>query len=120
VQTEAEHLSTLADQGDAAAQNELGVSYFEGQIVPRDDTQAFLWIGRAARQGLPEAQTNLAHLYEQGRGTAKNTEQAVYWYSRAAEQGYPAAAQRLNELRSAAPVAPAVPEGSKDSLDALF
>mgnify|MGYP000846560154 FL=1 len=120
VQTEAERLRTLAEQGNAAAQNELGVSYFEGQIVPRDDAQAFLWIGRAARQGLPEAQTNLARLYEQGRGTAKNTEQAVYWYSRAAEQGYPAAAQRLNELRSTTPAAPAAPEGSKDSLDALF
>ena len=120
VQTEAERLRTLADQGDAAAQNELGVSYFEGQIVPRDDAQAFLWIGRAARQGLPEAQTNLARLYEQGRGTAKNTEQAMYWYSRAAEQGYPAAAQRLNELRSTTLAEPAAPEGSKDSLDALF
>ena len=46
----------LAEQGDAAAQYNLGVMYREGQGVPQDDVQAYLWMNLAAAQGFEQAQ----------------------------------------------------------------
>jgi TPR repeat protein len=43
----------LAEQGDAAAQYNLGVMYGKGQGVPRDDVLAYMWFNLAAAQGDP-------------------------------------------------------------------
>ncbi len=40
-----------AEQGDAGAQNNLGVMYLEGRGVPQDYVQAHMWIKLAAAQG---------------------------------------------------------------------
>lgn len=40
-----------AEQGDVAAQNNLGVMYAEGQGVPQDDVLAHKWFNLAAAQG---------------------------------------------------------------------
>ncbi len=45
----------LAEQGDAHAQNNLGVMYFLGKGVPQDYVQAHLWYSLAAAQGHEKA-----------------------------------------------------------------
>ena len=52
-------IGKAADQGLAAAQNDLGVMYAKGRGVPQDAQQATAWFGKAAKQGLLSAQSNL-------------------------------------------------------------
>ncbi len=77
----------LAEQGDASAQNILGVMYANGRGVPKDEQQAVVWYSKAAEQGLAGAQYNLAQMYHSGRGVPKDDRQAAAWYMKAAEQG---------------------------------
>ncbi len=44
-------LRAAADQGDAGAQNNLGLMYREGQGVTQDYVQAHMWYNIAAAQG---------------------------------------------------------------------
>ena len=48
-----------AEQGNAAAQYELGDMYYWGQGVPRDYTEAMKWYRKAAEQGFAAAQYEL-------------------------------------------------------------
>jgi TPR repeat protein len=48
----------LAEQGDALAQNNLGVIYEFGLSVPQDWVLAHMWFNLAAAQGIVEAQEN--------------------------------------------------------------
>ena len=41
----------LAEGGDHRAQYWLGIIYFEGRGVPRDDVRAYYWLSLAAEQG---------------------------------------------------------------------
>jgi TPR repeat protein len=50
----------MAEQGDAAAQHNLGILYETGTGVMRQDGPAEEWYRRAAEQGLHEAQFQLA------------------------------------------------------------
>ena len=54
-----------ADQGDAAAQFNLGVMYATGQGVPQDYAEAVKWYRKAAEQGHAGAQYNLGVMYDQ-------------------------------------------------------
>ncbi len=47
----------LADQGNATAQNNLGVMYRDGSGVSRDYAQAFAWYRKAADLGNANAQS---------------------------------------------------------------
>lgn len=44
-----------ATNGDARSQYMLGVLFFNGDVVSRDWTRAYAWMGLAASSGLPEA-----------------------------------------------------------------
>jgi hypothetical protein len=58
-----------ANQGDAAAQNNLGVMYENGRGgLAKDEVEAVRWYRKAADQGYSEAQVNLGRMYENGRG----------------------------------------------------
>ncbi|MEE8544981.1 MAG: tetratricopeptide repeat protein, partial [Alphaproteobacteria bacterium] len=57
-----------AEQGDASAQNNLGVMYAMGRGVPQDSALAAQWYRRAAEQGDARAQYNLGFMYADGRG----------------------------------------------------
>ena len=57
-----------AEQGDASAQNRLGIMYEAGRGVPQDDAEAVRWWRLAAEQGYAYAQTNLGGMYGAGRG----------------------------------------------------
>lgn len=78
---------SLAEQGDARAQNGLGVLYANGLGVAKDYTQAVKWYRKAAEQGNSTAQLNFGILYANGQGVAKDYTQAAKWYRKAAEQG---------------------------------
>lgn len=54
-----ESLRAKAEKGDAAAQNNLGRLYADGEGVPKDSAEAASWYREAADQGYAEAQFNL-------------------------------------------------------------
>ena len=64
---EIDALRARAEQGDAEAQNNLGVMYATGEGVPEDDAEAVRWYRLAAEQGYAVAQFNLGNMYEIGR-----------------------------------------------------
>jgi TPR repeat protein len=77
----------LAEQGNAAAQYQLGTLYAEGKGVQQSDATAVAWFARAANQGNAAAQYNLAASYAEGLGVPKDDAAAARWFRRAAEQG---------------------------------
>jgi TPR repeat protein/ubiquitin-protein ligase len=89
-----EELRKTADNGDAAAQFELGVCYAEGCGVTKDLNESCHWLRKAAEQGYAKAQMELGFRYAAGKGAPKNGAEAVKWWRMAAEQG-DAFAQRL-------------------------
>ena len=58
-----ESVRLRAEQGDAKAQYNLGVSYDNGRGVPQDDKEAAWWTWLAADQGHAKAQYNLGLMY---------------------------------------------------------
>src|SRR5947199_2117398 len=52
-----------AEQGNAEAQNDLGVMYLDGLGLREDAAEAAKWYRKAAEQGLAIAQFNLACRY---------------------------------------------------------
>ena len=79
---------SLAEQGDAEAQFNLGSIYKKGNGVPKESEKAMEWYLKAAEQGYAEAQSNLGVLYANGEGVPKDAVKAVDWWRKAAEQGY--------------------------------
>jgi TPR repeat protein len=77
----------LAEQGNAAAQYEVGILYAEGKGVATSDVIAAAWFQRAADQGVAAAQYNLGVSYAEGLGLAKDDAAAAKWFRRAADQG---------------------------------
>ena len=109
----AEWYRKSAEQGNAWAQHQLGVSYYLGEGVPKDDAHAGEWLGRAAAQGHPltlDRTDDLWHLigtewlrkaadqgtaiaqrlmgdrYRDGEGVQKDAALAEEWYRKAAAQ----------------------------------
>ena len=80
-------LKTRAAQGEAEAQNNLGLRYYKGQGVPQDDAEALKWFRLAAAQGNASAQTSLGVMYSQGNGVPQDYAAALKWYRLAAAQG---------------------------------
>ena len=75
-----------AEQGDPAAQFNLGVLYETGQGVTQNYAEAVKWYHAAAEQGEPQAQFNLGVFYETGQVVPQDYAEAVKWYKAAAEQ----------------------------------
>lgn len=82
----------LADQGNATAQNNIGVMYDLGRGVPQDYAEALRWYKLAAAQGDAKAQYNLAAYYGNGQGVPQDNVKAHLWFNLAAAKGEPAAA----------------------------
>lgn len=75
-------LLQMADRGDAAAENALGLLYAAGdekQGVKRDEMNAARWFTKAAEHGSVPAQSKLGSLYWGGRGVAADNSQAYFW-----------------------------------------
>ena len=62
----------LAKQGNAVAQNNLGVMYDNGLGVPQDDKTAVKWFRLAAKQRFADAQNNLGFMYRIGQGVPQD------------------------------------------------
>ncbi len=65
-------LESLAEQGYALAQSNLGVMYENGYGVVQNDGEALKWYHKAAKQGYALAQFNLGVMYENGHGVPQN------------------------------------------------
>jgi hypothetical protein len=75
----------LAEQGNAAAQLNVGFLYHYGLGVEQNHSGAVKWYRKAAEKGLPEAQFSLGTVYESGAGGPRDLVRAYRWYSLAAE-----------------------------------
>ncbi|MFO1124468.1 MAG: peptidoglycan-binding protein [Methylocystis sp.] len=80
-------IKRLAEEGQPAAQYELGARFAEGRGAPRDAYAAAKWFEKAAERGLAPAQFRLGSLYEKGVGVDRDYARARMWYERAAEAG---------------------------------
>jgi hypothetical protein len=76
-----------AKQGNALAQYDLGILYYNGQGARQDYKEAVRWFRLAAHQGSAPAQANLGTAYFLGRGTQQDYKEAVRWFLLAADQG---------------------------------
>jgi TPR repeat protein len=75
-------LRQMAAKGDPAAENAVGLRYFQGDEkngFPRDEREAFRWFHSAADHGSLAAQAKLGALYWGGRGVPKDVNQAYFW-----------------------------------------
>lgn len=79
-------LQKRAHEGDAVAQNALGMFYYRGEMVPQDVAEAARRFRAAAEQNHTEAQANLGFLYATGVGVQQDWTEAAKWFMRAAEQ----------------------------------
>ena len=77
----------IAEEGNAAAQFNLGLMYQNGYGVPQDYKESVYWYRLAAEQGDADSQYNLGVMYERGYGVSQDDKEAVNWYRLSAEQG---------------------------------
>jgi localization factor PodJL len=91
-------LLELAQNGQAAAQHEMGTRLLEGRNMARDTAQAQDWLRKSAEQNYAPAQYRLGTLYEKGIGVVADPKTAALWYGRAAEAGHVRAMHNLGVL----------------------
>ena len=82
-----DQLRQMAEKGDAAAQNLLGLHYVNGDGVNADEREAVRWFTKAAEQGNVPSQSKLGSLYFRGRSIAQNLNQAYFWMALARANG---------------------------------
>jgi uncharacterized protein len=78
---------SLAGHGNASAQFNLAVMYFNGHGVPQDYAAAASWCRKAADQGNSLAQYYLGNMYLYGQGVSQELVSALVWLKLAAEGG---------------------------------
>lgn len=76
----------LAEDGDPAAQYNLGMLHARGDGVPQDYEKAAEWFMKAAEQGQREAQATIGGMYARGLGVEQDYEKAAEWLLMAAKQ----------------------------------
>lgn len=84
---EINELEQKARQGDANAQNLLGMKYYTGDGVALDFNKAAYWFLKSAEHGNVEAQANLGSCYFYGDGVDQSYEYAMQWWEKASAQG---------------------------------
>jgi TPR repeat protein len=83
-----------AEQGDAAAQFNLGTAYSQGASGQPNIKEAAKWYLKAAEQGHAYSQHQIGLFYFHGWGVPEDYAEAEKWYRKAEEQG-------LNEAKRA-------------------
>lgn len=78
----------LAEDGDPAAQRNIGHLYRKGLGTTPDLVKAAQWYRRAAELGFARAQANLASMYRRGDGVPQDYAEAAKWFERAGHQGH--------------------------------
>ena len=97
-ETGTERHKSLAEQGDADAQFNLGLAYLLGEGVHQDDEAAVKWQKLAAEQGHTRSQLVFGYLYSVGRGAPQDDVYAHMWSNIAASAGDQDAENRGDEL----------------------
>jgi TPR repeat protein len=88
----------IAEQGDALAQNYLGIQYYLGLGTKRNYRQAKEWFEKSAKQGFVDGQYNLGVMYENGEYVEQNYTTAAMWYSLAIDLGNEHARKRMQAI----------------------
>ena len=83
----------LAEEGNVAAQFNLGLMHYNGKGLAQDFVEAATWFGLAAAQGDAAAQINLGVMYFNGEGIDQDYSQAHFWFTLAARL-FPAGPER--------------------------
>jgi TPR repeat protein/putative methionine-R-sulfoxide reductase with GAF domain len=74
-----DQLRQMAEKGDPAAQNSLGLRYATGDGVALSEGDAVRWFTKAAEQGNVPAQSKLGSIYFSGRGVPQDITRAYFW-----------------------------------------
>ena len=82
-----DNILELANEGDACAQNNLGLMYSYGRGVELSYEKAVEWYLKAAEQGAASAQGLLGVMYANGTGVEQSYKKAAEWFLKAAKQG---------------------------------
>jgi uncharacterized protein len=85
-------------KGNAAAMNNIGTLYDNGQGVAQDYAKARAWYEKAAAKGYAAAMNNIGTLYDNGQGVAQDYAKARDWYERSAAKGNAQAMINLGDL----------------------
>jgi len=93
-----EEFKSLAEQGDADAQWNLGMMYYNGQGVEQDSVEAVKWFQKSAEQGDADSQLGLGWMYANGKGIPQNLVLAHKWLNAAALQGSKAAINGVDSV----------------------
>lgn len=81
-------LLRLARQGNAKAEETIGLMYRFGQGLNKDNKQAIRWLSRAAQDQRPLSQHHLGSMYYTGQGITPDMIKAAMWMQLAA-RNYP-------------------------------
>jgi len=99
------NLHPLAEANSPRAQFRLGIMYYQGRTVVKNEDLARQWIARAlpailrsAQKGQAWAQADLGTAYELGIGVKQDLTRAASLYQKAAKQGYAGAQTNLGVL----------------------
>ena len=88
----------LANKGDAKAQYQIAMMYFNGDQVKTDQKLTQQWLLASAEQNNVQAQYRLATIAEMGLSGQKNTPEAFNWYLKAANLGYAKAQYKVADF----------------------
>jgi TPR repeat protein len=94
-------LKPLAEQGDAKAQYNLGLTYtnyVKDGVRKKDYETAAKWLQKSANQGYANAQGDLATMYLTGRGVNENHKKAISLLKKSARQDYARAQYNLGKI----------------------
>lgn len=91
-------LEQAVAQGSPAAMTRLGLMYYRGEGVARDERRGAELVRQAALKDDPAAMLALASAFHRGEGFAQDEDQARFWLVRAAETGYRPAMEARRRL----------------------
>jgi len=89
---------SLAANGSASAQYNLGLMFENGLGAAVDPREAIKWYIRAAKQGHGKAQNNLGAMYATGLGMRQDPLRAHMWWKIAVLGGVKIAAENLRKI----------------------
>lgn len=76
-----DEIYSLAEQGNAEAQFEIGNRYNQENSTEKQLQKAAEWYSKAAEQGHLSAICKLAHMYKEGHGVEKNLQKSLKLYT---------------------------------------
>ncbi|MGV3571391.1 MAG: tetratricopeptide repeat protein [Ramlibacter sp.] len=105
---------SMAERGDARAAYQLGAMHLRGEIVEKDDRQAYLWFHRAWLMRESEGMNALGVMHRDGRAVPANARIALALFQLAAAQARDPRAKALAE-RNLVALARRMPAAQQDA-----